>query len=208
MAETLRAFIAVPIPDRLSAFLQEAQARLRTKRSTVRWVPVRNIHLTLKFLGDIDPSQVPEISGRMDAAAATLPPFELNAGGVGVFPNLRQARVVWIGLAGDIERLRQLRAALESGLAACGFDMDTRPYRAHLTIGRTRQRMPAAQAADLLASPEDPVSDSFRVDRVILYRSILKPSGAEYRQLHASSLTGGSANDRRVLRTDDPEAGS
>ena len=190
MPETLRAFIAVPMPDAVTAFLKGVQTRLRANRLNIRWVPAQNVHLTLKFLGDIDSSMVPEIASRMDAVACTMQPFSLTPGGVGVFPNLRQARVVWVGLTGHIDRLHQLHKAIETGLAEAGFDRDKRAYRAHLTIGRIRQRMPAQDIIAMLAPMKDAVSDPFKVDRLTLYRSILKPAGADYHRLHTSVLTG------------------
>jgi len=190
MPDALRAFIAVPMPKAMIAYLQETMDRLRESRLNIRWIPASNIHLTLRFLGDIDPSRVPGISAGMDAAAQKVPPFSLTADGPGVFPNLRQARVIWIGLSGHLDRLQQLRAGLETGLAECGFREETRPFRAHLTIGRTRQRVPAPDIAAMLASLKESVSDSFEVDRITLYQSTLKPTGAVYHRLHTSALVG------------------
>ncbi len=188
MQETLRAFIAVPIPDAVTEFLQQVQSRLKSQRMNIRWVAPGNIHLTLKFLGDIHPLRVTEITARMDAAALTMRPFSLNACGAGVFPNHRRARVWWVGLDGEIDRLRKLQANLEASLAAVGFDKEDRVFRAHLTIGRTRRRIHAETVGAALAPLQDIASDLFRVDRIMLYQSILKPAGAEYCRLHTAHL--------------------
>ena len=190
MPETLRAFIAVPMPDAVTAFLKDVQTRLRANRLNIRWVPAQNVHLTLKFLGDIDPSMVPEIAVRMDTAAGTMRPFSIAPGGVGIFPNFRQARVVWVGLTGDIDRLHQLHEALSIGLEEAGFAREKRAYRAHLTVGRTRQRIPAQDLIAMLAPLQDAVSDPFKADRLALYQSTLKPAGAQYDRLHTSTLAG------------------
>ena len=186
MQKTLRAFVAVPIPDAVAAFLQQIQVRLHAPEMKIRWVAPTNIHLTLKFFGDIDPSRVDAVAAQMDLAAGSIPAFSLVARGVGVFPNLRNARVLWVGLAGDLDRLGAIHASLESGLKSVGFSKSPRNFRAHLTIGRTRERIDAQTIRASLEPLKDVASDSFRVDRLALFRSILKPAGAEYTLLHSS----------------------
>lgn len=188
MPKTLRAFIAIPIPEPVAAFMQQIQSQLQARRLDCRWPAAENIHLTLKFLGNIEPTQVIDIAGRMDAIATRQPPFSIRAGGVGVFPNLRRARILWVGLAGDIDRLRHLQTALDCGLAAEGFDRASRDFQPHLTIGRSRRRIHAKVLEKALASLQDLAADPFRVDQMVLFQSILKPSGAEYKRLHSARL--------------------
>ncbi|MBC2710611.1 MAG: RNA 2',3'-cyclic phosphodiesterase [Desulfosarcina sp.] len=188
MQKTLRAFVAVPIPDAVAVFLQQIQVRLQSPGMNVRWVATKNIHLTLKFLGDIDPSRVPAVAAQMDTAAGSVPSFSLEAMGVGVFPNLRNARVLWVGLGGDLDRLRAIQTTLESDLESVGFRKETRRFHPHLTIGRTRQRVDAETIGASLEPLKDVASDSFRVDRLMLFNSILKPAGAEHTLLHTSRL--------------------
>jgi 2'-5' RNA ligase len=188
MPTPLRAFIAVPLPDTVAAFLGKIQARLPLPGSTIRWVAATNIHLTLKFLGEIDPSQVPSVAAQMDAAVGTIPPFSLAAKGAGVFPNFHHARVLWVGLAGDVDRLNAIQATLESGLEAVGFNREARRFNAHLTIGRIRRRIDARLIGASLKALTDDASDSFLVDRLVLFKSVLKPSGPEYSLLHTSRL--------------------
>lgn len=196
MAHTLRTFIALPVPDAVAAFLKQIQERLRSPVANIRWVPVANIHLTLKFLGEIDPSAVPAINAQLDAVARSIPPFALSAEGVGVFPNLRQARVVWVGLSGDIKLLQALQQHLESGLATLGFKREPRAFRAHLTIGRTRQRIDPKALGALLEPIKAEACKSFNVDQIRLYQSVLKPSGAEYTLLHVAHLAASAAFNR------------
>lgn len=188
MQTKLRAFVAVPIPNGVAVFLQQAQTRLQSPGMNIRWVASKNIHLTLKFLGDIDSSRISEVADQMDAVAGSIHAFSLKAKGVGVFPNLRNARVVWVGLAGDLDRLKVIQATLESGLESAGFGKASLNFRAHLTIGRTRQRIDAPTIRLALEPMQDVASDSFRVDRLALFKSILKPAGAEYTLLHTSHL--------------------
>lgn len=188
MPKPLRAFVAVPLPDAVTVFLLQLQARLQLPGRTIRWVAAKNIHLTLKFLGDIDPSQVPAIAAQMDAAAGATAAFSLTAKGLGVFPNLRHARVLWVGLAGERGRLEAIQATLESGLESVGFKREARGFAAHLTIGRIRRHVDAQTIGALVDPLTDEASDGFRVEKLVLFKSILRSSGAEYTQLHTSHL--------------------
>ncbi|WP_372677583.1 RNA 2',3'-cyclic phosphodiesterase [Desulfosarcina sp.] len=188
MPKTLRAFVAVPIPDAVSRFLMQVQARLPLPRGSIRWVAAKSIHLTLKFLGDIDPSHVPAVAAQMDATAGVTAAFSLTAKGLGVFPDPRQARVLWVGLSGDLDRLNTIQATLDSGLESVGFKRETRGFGAHLTIGRIRRRIDARLIGESVESFKAVASDSFRVDRLMLFKSMLKPSGPEYTLLHMSHL--------------------
>lgn len=188
MSKTLRAFVAVPIPDAVALFLMQIQTRLQLPGMNIRWVAAKNIHLTLKFLGDIDPSRVPAITAQMDTAAGVTAAFSLTAKGVGVFPDLGHARVFWVGLAGDLDRLKAIQAALESGLESVGFIRESRGFGAHLTIGRVRRRIDAQLIGESVEPLKAVASDIFRVDRLMLFKSILKPYGPEYTLLHTSHL--------------------
>lgn len=188
MPQSLRVFIAVSIPDPVARFLRGVQAQLQLPATDVRWLAVENIHLTLKFLGDVDPSRVIDVAARMDEAAGQIPPFSLKARGAGVFPDLRRARVLWVGLDGALEPLCRIQAAVESGLESIGFKKESRRFHPHLTIGRTRRRIDARTMAASLERLKEAVSDSFRVDRLGLFKSTLKPTGADYCLLHSSRL--------------------
>lgn len=188
--DPLRLFVAVPMPHAVAVYLEQIQRRFQARKLNLRWVKTRNIHLTLKFLGDTAPARVPGIAAAMDAAAASVETFRLRAEGVGVFPHLRNARVVWVGLTGEVDRLNTLRETLESVLESIGVGRDVRGYRAHLTIGRIRRRVDARLLGAELERHGESECESFRVDRLGLFESVLKPAGAEYALLHASPLGG------------------
>ncbi len=188
MPQTLRTFVAVPIPDAVTLFLTQIQARLKLSGRNIRWVAAKNIHLTLKFLGDVDPCQIPAIAAQMDAAAETTAAFSLAAKGVGGFPNLRRARILWVGLTGELDRLKTVQAALESGLDAVGVKREARGFSAHLTIGRIRRRIDAQLIGESVEALKAVASDFFRADRLMLFNSILRPNGPEYTLLHTSHL--------------------
>jgi len=188
MKKKLRLFIAVPIPDAVTRFLKSTRTALDRAGLNVRWVPVENIHLTLKFLGDIDAASVDPVAERMDAAAGASAPFELIAGGVGGFPNLRNFRVLWVGVDGDTRRLETLQRDVESEIETLGIKRERRRFHPHLTLARTRQRLDGEPFDLLDASRTQHVSEAFRVDRICLFASVLKPGGAEYSRLHTSYL--------------------
>ena len=188
MSSTLRTFVAVPITDPVLDFLRQIQKQLQSSGMNIRWVAVKNIHLTLKFLGEVETSQVNAVIEQMDNAAKSFSPFWLSAKGVGVFPNFRNARIIWVGLTGDRQRLEAMRATLESKLASAGFRADSRRFHAHLTIGRTRQRIESQTMQTSLKPLTEVTSESFRVNQLNLYKSDLKPTGAEYTRPHTSQL--------------------
>ena len=190
MKKTVRVFIAVPIPDDVARFLRRSRTALQQPGMNLRWVPVENIHLTLKFLGDIDAASIEPVAGRMDAAAGASAPFSLIARGVGGFPNLRGFRVLWIGVDGDTRRLESLQRGVESGLETLGLEKERRRFHPHLTLARTRQRMDGGQFGLLDATWAQHASEAFRVDRICLFSSVLKPVGAVYTRLHTSYLAG------------------
>lgn len=189
MPQKLRCFVAIAIPDVPIRHLRRIQEQLLPVLGEMRWVAAEKIHLTLAFLGNIDSSRVPDVAGRMDAAAAPMRPFGLRLNGVGVFPNRRHARVLWVGLNGALDRLTALQASLACGLDALGFSLVAGQFRAHLTIGRTRRRIDPRKMGAVLDSLQDVASEDFQVDRLMLVQSLLKPGGAEYRLLHTAYLT-------------------
>lgn len=137
---TIRAFIAVQLPDEVKDTLGEVQRELKSRvsPSAVRWVRPEQMHLTLFFLGDTDIDKLPAIRNAMDAVSASHSPFTMRLSEVGCFPNARRPRVIWVGLAGEEARLASLKAALDAGLASLGWSPDGKPFRAHLTLGRVK----------------------------------------------------------------------
>jgi len=186
MSPALRAFVAIPVPAMVTDFVHQIQKRLDSPAVNVRWVRADNLHLTLKFMGDVDPSSVGVIADQMDAVAHATAPFELNASGFGGFPNQRRARVLWVGLGGDVGCLKATWEMLEKGLAKVSFNREKRRFNPHLTIGRTRRRIDLQTLGLSLDALADMTSDSFKVDRLLLIKSVLKPTGAEYTPLHVS----------------------
>ena len=191
MGNQLRTFIAFKLPKEIRRRIGEMQSHGRSAGLGVRWVKPDNIHLTLKFLGDTDPSLGSAVRTAMQTAVAGQRPLELATGGLGGFPSLKRPRVIWQAVTGDIERLRTIQTRLAAGLAPCGFKPEGRPFRAHLTIGRIRkpQRWGAREAA-MVTQHGDMPAQPFTADTLIWYRSQLHPQGAVYSELARVPLDG------------------
>jgi len=186
--DTLRAFVAIDIPPAVVTTLDGLQQRLKRHRLPVRWVRPAAIHLTLKFLGDIPTGDVPAVAETLSAATAGAMPLTLGVRGLGVFPGIRNARVIWAGLDGDTAELLSLQAAVESRLEAVGFARDSRPFKAHLTLGRFKGREAPERVAAALEDCGGVSSERFTARVVTLFKSDLKPTGAVYTPLANAAM--------------------
>lgn len=193
--EQIRAFIAIALPDPIKASLSSLEDRLRpAEHPYVKWVGTEGIHLTLKFLGNIAPDQVPRIIEAIAPASQGLSPFELQIGGLGVFPNLQHPRVIWVAVTGEVERLIALQRGIDQALAPLGFPREGRPFTPHLTLGRLRERASPGERnsiGKLVMATEFEGGPAMEVKELSLMRSTLTPSGAIYSRLASIELTGG-----------------
>ena len=188
----LRAFVASELPATLQEEIQTATAGLRgvLHDDLIRWVPSHNVHLTLKFLGDVSPSSVDLIRQMLVAEATQFPPFDVKVEGLGCYPNPRRPRVLWIGLTAPPE-LTALQRAVEAGAARLGYESEERGFSPHLTIGRVRQTTSSADIQKIrIALEQNPVGlvGSARVDAVHLFKSELRPEGSIYTRLFSARL--------------------
>lgn len=187
----LRTFIAVEIPLSIRQAIHNQTESLRAALgSIVRWVPLENMHLTLKFLGDVSPANVKFISQMLTAEAQACARFSMQIGGLGSFPTPRRARVIWIGIQAPAA-LESLQRGIESAAARLGYETEARPFSPHLTIGRVRQQVSAGDQQQVRAALERTsvgALGSAEVTAVHLFKSDLKPSGAEYACLFSAPL--------------------
>ena len=191
----IRSFIAVELPPDVGEVVERVVRGLRASAGeAVRWVRPEGIHLTLKFLGDIDVDSVPEISRALDRCATAAKPFGLTLEGVGVFPNPRRPRVIWVGLGGALEPLIGLQQFLEVELEGLGFARERRAFSPHLTLGRVRdgasQHQVKAISDTVVAASVQP-GVVFSIRELALMKSDLRPSGAVYTRLHTARLGSG-----------------
>jgi 2'-5' RNA ligase len=187
--EHWRCFVAVPLGESLRGDLAVAVEALRAEwpdaDAAFRWAQPQGWHVTLAFLGATDPESVPGIVAAVDGLAAESGSFRLATGGCGAFPSRRAARVLWYGIHDPERRLRELAVGLRSALET---DQAT-PFRAHVTMARSRHRH-GTPAAPLLAAAQMP-SGELVVDRLVLYRSHRGKGPAQYEALHESRLGSG-----------------
>jgi 2'-5' RNA ligase len=185
--EPIRAFLAIDLSDEARAAAAELVRRLRGRAGSerVRWVRPENLHVTLRFLGDVDPARTREIAARVRGEVDGIAPFELRLGALHAFPSERRARVVALAVEPEPE-LAALAAAVERGVVAAGFEPERRPFNGHLTLGRVRGR----RTPLLRGGCEAP---SFAVDAFVLFRSEATPAGSHYTPLERFAL-GGSAS--------------
>jgi 2'-5' RNA ligase len=190
--ELIRAFIAIELPDPVRASISRIQTRVRSDEHTsVKWVNPESVHLTLKFLGNIDPELIPDIGRAMSQATSGLGPVGLELSELGAFPNLRAPRVVWVGLEGDISTLRVLHRQVEDRLAELGFPPEGRAFSPHLTLGRVRQgaaRPEQQRLAQAISSAKLDERAAFEAGSVSLMRSTLTRAGAIYSRILEAGL--------------------
>jgi len=135
--EQIRSFIAIELPPEIKLELARLQDRLKENgQPRIKWVDPQGIHLTLKFLGNIDLSMVERITAAMTDAASATPVFTLDLRQPGAFPGLSRVQVVWVGLEGDLTTLDRLYCQLEEKTAASGFPPEKRDFKPHLTLAR------------------------------------------------------------------------
>ncbi len=190
----LRTFVALELPPAVKAVLADQQARVQDhlaaqRIATLRWSPVENIHLTLRFLGDTNRAQRDALIKGLRAAASRWSPFSLRLAGLGCFPNCRAPRVLWQGIAGDLAELGQIQAEVETLVQQIGFAAEERPFSPHLTLARAQRNAarPALQqtgrALAALMADAQPPDIAFTVDRLVYFQSELRPGGSIYTPL-------------------------
>jgi 2'-5' RNA ligase len=192
---TIRAFIAILLDDRVRETVGGVIERLRPLCSAVAWVPARNLHITLQFLGEQSEERLAEAEAALAEAAVADGPMDLTFHGIGAFPGLERPRILWIGLAHGALETRRLQARVAEALAARGFPREERPWHPHLTVGRVhderrwrREAGPPLHRA--LAEAATTTFGTLRVTEVALMQSDLSPTGARYTVRRAVHLTG------------------
>jgi RNA 2',3'-cyclic 3'-phosphodiesterase len=182
--KTIRAFLAIDPPEEILREIGRIQGRLeRLIRGELRWVRPEAIHLTLKFFGDIAESAVGGIAAVVEKAAAGEAPFAFAVGGVGVFPDRRRPRVLWLGMEGDVERLLGFQRGLADGLGEIGFPAEERPFSPHLTLARIKSSRGLTGLEKVLERGEAYTAGEFTALGIGLIRSELTPRGAVYTKL-------------------------
>jgi 2'-5' RNA ligase len=183
----IRAFIAVDLDDLVIEKICNVVEILKPRITEIRWLRKENLHLTLKFLGNIAESQVEPIAAALRHPVELFSPCTISAKGLGVFPDFRRPKILWVGLTGD--QLVQLAAEIESALMPLGFTPENRAFTPHLTIGRWREgSRPAKNLRQEIDSLNDFEFGACAVRQIVLFQSVLKPEGASYSELRTIQL--------------------
>lgn len=189
----LRAFIAIELPQPIQEAIEKQTSRLRQAAGDglVRWIPPQNIHLTLKFLGNIAASHMDFLKQLLHQTADSHQPFDVQIGGIGSFPNSKLPRVLWAGVHAPAD-LASLQKNIEAGAARLGYEKEARPFSPHLTLGRVRQGIDPRDLQKISAALNGiQIGNigSARVDAVHLYKSELRPEGSLYTKLFSAPLS-------------------
>jgi RNA 2',3'-cyclic 3'-phosphodiesterase len=184
----IRAFLAIELPDSLRPGLAQVQGELKRSGAEVRWVPVGNIHLTLKFFGNVPDDEIGSLALAAREAAAAAAPFQLQVTGAGAFPSPKAPRVVWVGLGGGLVPLTQLFYRLEKAFATLGYLPEGRAFNPHLTLGRVKSPVNRDRLAKMLEKLPPLNWPPFTVKELILFQSVLSPQGSKYTPLNVIPL--------------------
>lgn len=189
--ETRRIFAAVDISDEVRSAIRNYinEQRLSHSDLAIRWERIEKLHITLKFLAEADDRQATAMDKALSQVAAAHLPFDAEINGIGVFPNIRSPRILWLGVGSGESQIKDIAGELESICRQQGIASEKRPFHPHVTLGRIRPARTKSTAARNLLQDEFSAK-SFRVERLTLYESSLSPTGSTYSVLSTYTLSG------------------
>ena len=188
---SIRCFIAIELEEVIHKNLSKLQSRLQKKLlhdSKIRWVKPDRIHLTLKFLGDVADTAIPEICTAVSQAAALNQPFDFEIGNCGCFGSADSARVLWVGVTGGQEDLETLHQAVDTNLANIGFSPERRKFNPHLTLARIRNAATGRNARKIVEKLDPTILGAQNASEITVFQSNLTPAGPIYTPLHHAPL--------------------
>jgi len=180
---TIRSFIAIPLKPDIIDRIEKVQKELRSLRADVKWVRPQSIHFTLKFLGNIEESQISAIAQKIQHATGGYTSWPIHLKNLGTFPSLRNPRVIWVGIEDTSGQIVTLQRQIEHALSTLGFAQEKRNFSPHLTLGRVKSPRGKKDLIQYLIDEREKTLGKIQVDRVVLFRSELHPSGAIYTAL-------------------------
>ncbi len=184
----MRTFVAVEIPDDLRTEVIAYQKRLQSFDAKVRCTKPGQMHITLKFLGEIDQTQADLLDELFQSVAKATAPFEMALQGLGAFPNLRRPSILWAGVADGANSLTELARSVEAAAKELGFKKEKRGFNPHLTLGRVKSPKGLPPVVERIQKDESKSFGSFRVSEFVFMQSELNPSGAVYTRLNTYNL--------------------
>jgi 2'-5' RNA ligase len=187
----MRVFIAIDLPQRVKDTLAQIQKGLKKTGADVKWVQANNIHLTLKFLGDIEESALEKLIQAITLAVDHLTGYMINIDRIGAFPRLEAPRIIWAGIDRGARETNKIVEDLEEGLSAIGIPKEEKPFACHITLGRTRSAQGKTGLAHELKTTNAmirPEELEFMAKQITLFQSTLTPGGPIYKELQAINL--------------------
>ena len=185
----IRSFLAFELPVEIKSEITSISGQLKKKGLPVRWVKPDNIHLTLAFLGSVEEDKIVDIADKITMQVKDCPQPEVRLNGIGVFPDLKRPRVIWVGLDGDIMILSILRNKLQNGLKGIGFKPEKRPFKPHLTLGRFKNSLVKdPKIKEAIAEHYHAKGDLYYLKELVLFKSDLRPKGPIYTKMNVWPL--------------------
>jgi len=180
---TIRGFIAVEIDQVNKQKISALITQLKKSDTHIKWATEGQMHLTLKFLGDIKESDVEKISNSLKSIADNSNAFSIHFSKIGAFPNMQRPRVIWLGIDKGAEELKLLNSKIENDLEKLGFVKEKREYSAHLTLGRVKSLKNIDKLTKIISEITLDLNDEIKINKLTLFQSTLTPKGAIYSPL-------------------------
>lgn len=185
---TIRSFISFEASSDVQRMLTEFQTHLKAAGADVRWEPASKFHATIKFLGDVKESMLPQLVETIEAVFSATPPFSADCNSHGAFPSMKRPRIIWAGCENPDGTLFRSKQGLDQALLPLGFEIDNREFHPHITLGRVRSPHRIKHLIDMMESLnfEQTIFDCRAIK---LMKSVLKPGGSEYSIIHSFPLS-------------------
>ena len=192
--QSIRAFVSIHIPASVREKLRKVQAEFdrEVSKSAIRWTPFEQLHLTLEFLGSVITGNLPSLESGLKQVATTHRPFQLSARRVGAFSSIRNPRIVWAGIEGDVDAVKNLQADVKNSVRSFVTEQETRAYKPHVTLGRVRPvtGRELRRVSDAIAAAAERGFGSWGVAEFALMQSELSPHGSQHSTLATFPLGG------------------
>jgi len=188
MSDTIRAFIAIPLDPKIQRVIERMHDHFKKINSDVNWVASKNIHITLKFLGDVNTEQINSAKQALATLYQSTRPFTVELSQLGAFPNINRPRTLWVGLKDNKQRLSRIAESLEKALSKIGFQGDQKPFSPHITIGRIRSLKNFDALSKSISNYQIIESCAQTISKIILFQSILSSEGPTYKSLYQIKL--------------------
>ncbi len=183
----IRIFIGIDLPSYVKEKILKIQRHLASTSNKIKWVQKNNLHITLKFLGYIEPNTIELISNKLKKTISKKSNFKITLSKIGAFPKINYPKIIWVGIENEIEKMQNLFKDIDKSLYQLGFNKEKRKFHSHITIGRVKNLQKKSELVELLTKVEYP-QQVVNIENVILYKSVLNTKGPIYTKLNKYKL--------------------